>query len=415
VLRCDVKVTRQTCSRYLCHWWPAGEFCARCSASGVTQCSLMFRKQMLAFFLCAIVQGVTFARWRVTSEEQRGQGWKLYGFFTALSCLGCISGILAYAPRMCQLTTRYRADIIGKIPNRSLSEMQLFHELRAQQRRCTAAFYALFPVELAFVSVAYVLVLHRMQSFALLKSPHPARWKLAGRVFLSIVVILNLVGVCGNFAAAASYNRAADFSTLAATSYSVNDTKAGRAYALQAVGAGEVASVQRFCEVTLLIAIIAAFLVVGVNNIHTISSALRRLLTAELSLVSTGTSSFTGHPEVGRDVTIVAARSQGLQLLSRVSVTLVFVFLTFLVRSVFTIIYAMAQAFQDSFKTCASPDVPECDPCFGVYSNIQTFIIYEPAFQNMVIMLASPLTLLVARWGMAHGSARRNTNVQSEL
>ena len=131
--------------------------------------------------------------------------------------------------------------------------------------------------------------------------------------------------------------------------------------------------------------------------------------------MSTGTSSFTGHPEVGRDVTIVAARSQGLQLLSRVSVTLVFVFLTFLVRSVFTIIYAMAQAFQDSFKTCASPDVPECDPCFGVYSNIQTFIIYEPAFQNMVIMLASPLTLLVARWGMAHGSARRNTNVQSEL
>ena len=81
--------------------------------------------------------------------------------------------------------------------------------------------------------------------------------------------------------------------------------------------------------------------------------------------------------------------------------------------------YAMAQAFQDSshesFKTCASPDVPECDPCFGVYSNIQTFIIYEPAFQNMVIMLASPLTLLVARWGMARGSAHRDTNVQSEL
>jgi hypothetical protein len=369
----------------------------------------MFRQQMLAFFLCAIVQGVTFARWRAASEEQRGKDWKLYGFFSAVSCLGCISGILAYAPRMCQLTTRYRADIIGTIPNRSLSEMQLFHELRAQQRRCTAAFYALFPVELAFASVAYVLVLHRMQSFALLKSPHPVLWKLAGRVFLSIVVILNLVGVCGNFAAAASYNRAADFSILAATSYSVNDTKAGRAYALQAAGAGEVASVQRFCEVALLIAITAAFLVVGVNNIRTISSAMRRLLTAELSLVS------TGHPEVSSDVTIVAARSQGLQLLSRVSVTLVFVFSTFLVRSVFTVMYAMAQAFQDSFKTCDSPDVLECAPCFGVYSNIQTFIIYEPAFQNIVIMLASPLTLLVARWGMANGSARRDTNIQTEL
>ena len=132
----------------------------------VAACSLMFRKQILAFFLCAIVQGVAYARWRRKSDAQRGKEWKLYGLFTAVSCLGCISGILAYAPRICQLTTRYRADIIGKIPNRSLSEMQLFHELRAQQRRCTAAFYALFPVELAFVTVAYVLVLHRMQSFA---------------------------------------------------------------------------------------------------------------------------------------------------------------------------------------------------------------------------------------------------------
>lgn len=359
--------------------------------------------------MCAIVQGVAYARWRRKSDAQRGKEWKLYGLFTAVSCLGCISGILAYAPRICQLTTRYRADIIGKIPNRSLSEMQLFHELRAQQRRCTAAFYALFPVELAFVTVAYVLVLHRMQSFALLKSNHPARWKLAGRAFMSIVVVLNSVGVCGNIAAAVSYHRAADFSSLAATSYFLNDTQAGRAYALQAAGAGEVASVQRFCEVAVLTVITAAFLVVGVNNIRTIVSAMRHLLTAELSLVT------FGHPEGSRDSTFVAARSQGVQLLSRVAVSLVVVFSTFLLRSVFTVLYAMAQAFQSSFNTCTEPNVNDCDACLGLYSNVQTFIIYEPAFQNIVILLASPLALLVAWWGMLPTSTLRDTSVESEL
>jgi hypothetical protein len=124
--------------------------------------------------------------------------------------------------------------------------------------------------------------------------------------------------------------------------YSVNDT-AGRAYALQEAGDREVASVQRFFEVTLLNATRAAFVVVGANNIRTISSASRRLLTSVLSL---------GHPKVSRGVTIVEARSHGLQLLIRVSVALVFVLFNVFGLS---IMCAMAQAFQNRFNTCASP------------------------------------------------------------
>ena len=138
------------------------------------------------------------------------------------------------------------------MPVLSLSEMQQLNELRADQRRFTAAFYALFPIELAFVSVAYILVLHRMQCFALQKSKHPIRWIIAGRIFLGAVVLCNFVGICGNIAAAISYNRAADFSSFAARAYAVNDTSAGRNFEAQARGAGEVASVQRFCEVPLL-------------------------------------------------------------------------------------------------------------------------------------------------------------------
>ena len=91
------------------------------------------------------------------------------------------------------------------------------------------------------------------------------------------------------------------------------------------------------------------------------------------------------------------------------------VFSTFLLRSVFTVLYAMAQAFQSSFKTCTEPNVRDCDACLGLYSNVQTFIIYEPAFQNIVILLASPLALLVAWWGMSPTSALRDASVESEL
>jgi hypothetical protein len=143
-------------------------------------------------------------------------------------------------------------------------------------------------------------------------------------------------------AAAASYNRAAHFSTLwPPQPFSVNDT-AGRAHALQEAGDREVASVQRFFEVTLLKSTPAAFVVVGANNIRTISSAIRRLLTSVLSL---------GHPKVSRGVAVVAARSQGLQLLSRVSVALVFVLFNVFGSSTMC---AMAQAFQDRFNTRAS-------------------------------------------------------------
>jgi hypothetical protein len=351
------------------------------------------------------VQGVAYLRWRQRSSVQRQKDWKLFGFFAAISCLGCASGALAYAPRMYQLTSRYKADSINDMQtkNRSLSESQLLNELRADQRRFTAAFYALFPVELAFVSVAYLLVLHRMQSFAVKKSKHSWRWIVAGRFFLVAVVLLNVVGVVGNIAAAVSYKQAADFSSLASKAYAVNDTVAGRDFEVRARGAGEVASVQRFCEVLVLVMITAAFLIVGANNAAIISSALRVLLSAEENLSSSASFSDNGDIQ-----THAAARIQGQKLFIKVVGTVVFVFCTFLVRSVFTVLYAVAQSFPDNGKSCdSSGSATDCDLCLGVYSHIQTFIIYEPAFQNVVMLLSSPLTLMVALWGMSTERATR--------
>ena len=60
--------------------------------------------------------------------------------------------------------------------------------------------------------------------------------------------------------------------------------------------------------------------------------------------------------------------------------------------------YAFAQAFQNNADRCArSP----CNPCKNVYSNIHFWILYSPVFQPVIMIIASPLALLVALWGMS--------------
>jgi len=61
--------------------------------------------------------------------------------------------------------------------------------------------------------------------------------------------------------------------------------------------------------------------------------------------------------------------------------------MTLIVRSVFTCLFAVAQALQNTGD--------------NVHSNIQGWIVYIPAFQMVTTLIASPIALLVALWGMS--------------
>ncbi len=67
--------------------------------------------------------------------------------------------------------------------------------------------------------------------------------------------------------------------------------------------------------------------------------------------------------ERGR-ILVVAATAQGKQLQRKLWGTFLFNFFTVLLRSIFTIMYALAQRSQDYGNTCA---VSHCDPCKNVY------------------------------------------------
>ena len=81
-------------------------------------------------------------------------------------------------------------------------------------------------------------------------------------------------------------------------------------------------------------------------------------------------------------------------------ITTAVVFLAFVLRSVQSTMFAVARQLQDGARRC--PGVTSlCDPsCNNVFTHIQQWAGRTPEFQLTVVLVSSPLTLLVALWGM---------------
>ncbi len=81
-------------------------------------------------------------------------------------------------------------------------------------------------------------------------------------------------------------------------------------------------------------------------------------------------------------------------------VTTAVVFVAFVVRSVQSTMFALARQLQDTARRCPGVTSP-CDPsCNNVFTHIQRWAGNTPEFQVTVVLVSSPLTLLVALWGM---------------
>ena len=361
-------------------------------ASGTLVCSALSSRvqtqftfvQVAAFIVCALAQGIAFWRWKRLSSDEKLKGWRLYGWFCGFSFLSSIVGCAAYASRFVSLKFYYSSIALAQGSNLTLADHQLVNEGFATVLRCTAAFYFLFPFEFCFTIVAKLFVLDRMQRFAVAKSQHQRRWFLAGRGLFAVVVVGISVGILGNIATAVHYSRSADYFSQAANAYAEGKPSVAESFALQAneknANGDSSASVQRFSEVFVLLTVIAAFVIVVVNSLQIIASALRHLVAAQTRFVAaTGVSG-----EHNRQL-VAAASAQGDALHRKVLSTFVFIFGTVLVRSIFTIMYAFAQAFQNSSSNPCASSLTFCDPCLNVYSHILGWIIDTPMFQQVCI------------------------------
>jgi hypothetical protein len=321
-------------------------------------------------------------------DEDWPRVWVLYGWFSGLMCVGSVFGAVTWAFWMQALVANFTANFT---PGLSPAQAQ---SLNAQGQYWSAAFYVPYAIEFLCLSVAKLLVLHRMADFSVPKSDGLSR-RLAvwGRVVMAAVVVGNVVGLCGNVAAAVLSKQVGDLDNAAGAAFAANSTEAGNAIDVQAnqknTVANDAASVQQFCEVAVLLLIIVACAVVGAACARRIRSA--QQLHDALADISSATGAAAAAPAWRR----VRWRILG---------TAAFVFVTFLLRAVSSTTNALANALQIQVFTCNN----YCDPaCSNVWTVIQEWLQLTPEFQLIVVLISSPLALIVALWGMTDNRKQR--------
>ncbi len=84
-----------------------------------------------------------------------------------------------------------------------------------------------YAIEFFYLSVAKLLVLDRMLTFAVAREQGRAeRWSNGGRGVMAVVVLGNLVGLASNLASAVFYQQASALAAAAAESFAANTTAA---------------------------------------------------------------------------------------------------------------------------------------------------------------------------------------------
>ena len=319
--------------------------------------------------------------WRM-DEEGRRRVWSLYGWFCGLMVCGSCFGAVTWAARMTSAENGFNA-------NDAASRGERVHQMSFTALSYTwgAVFLVMYAIDFLCLSAARLMVLDRMSDFAAGQDEGTRkRWAAGGRMVMAVVVLGNAVGLAANIAAAVHIQRAAEAASTASALFAANSTQAARlSFSLSLTElqlALSISAVQSFCEVAVLLLIVAAFVVVGV-------------VCARRMVVYTRQVAYNGDLDAAVAVQDGGKR-QRLQHLG----TTAFVFVAFVVRSTQSTMIAVSRQLQDGATRC--PGVTGlCDPsCYNVFTHMNQWMAFTPEFQVTVVLVSSPLTLLVALWGM---------------
>ena len=333
-------------------------------------------------------------------EEDRGHVWWLYGWVSGLMACGSCVGAVAWAARMMNLVSIFKAD--------SSTDRAKLSSLVALSYSWRAAFTVTYAIEFLCMSVAKLMVLDRMSVFA---APQGTRmlklWVAAGRAVMAIVVLGNAVGLAANAAAAVHYQKASEAENSASAYYAASNIDAGKSSSLvsniELGRANSIASVQSFCEVAVLLLIVVAFAVVGVLSARRVSLALREV--EKMRAVQT-----LNQPGVVVSPVFAEATTQGKALRLKMAGTTAYVFVAFVARSAFSTMFALSYQLQD-FGKAICPNFPKREPCdascYNVYTHIVTWMFYTPEFQLTILLISSPLALLFALWRITPKATRQ--------
>jgi hypothetical protein len=321
--------------------------------------------------------------WRM-DEEGRQRVWSLYGWFCGLMVCGSCFGAVSWAALIMQVQNVLNAND-AFLRRRDFVQQW---SLAAISFSWNAVFRVMYAIEFMCLSAARLTVLDRFSDFAAGQDEVTRKlWAARGRIMMAVVVLGNAVGLAANVAAAVYAQRAADGYNTASALFAANSTQVANVWQYvslsqtEAQRASSMATVQYFCEVAVLLLIVAAFVVAGVACTRYIRTRLLAVDAASVPAV------------MGNYVHFV-----GGELRRRVVVTTVVVFVAFVVRSLQSTMFAVANQLQD---VASCPGVTGfCDPSCNVFTHMYGWSARTPEFRVMIVLISSPLTLLVALWGM---------------
>lgn len=327
--------------------------------------------------------------WRMNAAN-RNRVWPMYGLFCGLIAFGSCIGIATWTSKMQQLVENLLAS-----DDNSKKKFQDSNVHFAKAANWQAAFVVTYAIEFLCLSAAKLMVLDRMSAFAMPSDTesgdHMKHWRLWGKIVMAAVITGNLIGLAGNIAAAPYWGLSASYSLSA--SFGNNQSAAfGAAAKVKNDEAFSVEAVQYFCEVAVLLLIICAFAVVGFLCVRRLSTLLRSV------------NSVSG------------ASSQGNYLRKQILITTGFIFIAFLLRSVHSIMQALASRLSNSFQSCSGNTLGLCNPvCYNMWTHMLRWLQRTPEFQLSVLLISSPIALLVALWGMTSSSTLKAMSVRQDV
>jgi hypothetical protein len=309
-----------------------------------------------------------------------------YGWFSGLILFGSCVGIATWSMYLQWNSYASKSNaLILHFPSLTNEQKAQALTFLARFAFWRGAFSVTYAIEFLCLSVAKLMVLDRMSGFLSLDRQRvdgsSRRWTVGGRFVMAAVVVGNLVGLAGNVVAAVQWQPAVELWLAASAEWSASNSGAAQSNGLEGLKHNKLAmstlSIQAFSEVAVLLLIVAAFSVVGI-------ACFRRLGSLLSGLDAAG-----------------AAIADGRRLQLQIVATTAVVFITFLVRSVYSTMYALAVGLQN-FE--ADPSCPEkkdlCSSCYNVYAHMEVWMKRTPEFVLMIVLSTKPLPLLVALWGM---------------
>jgi hypothetical protein len=228
-----------------------------------------------------------------------------------------------------------------------------------------------------------------------------------GRFLIALVVFGSFIGVCCAVAAAVFFTQASDNFNAAATiavdmtngTSLLYNTTVLNAHSLVATGA-QISSVFFGFEVIALLIIVLSLFVAGVYGARRINVAILNARHAQhrLNLTQLPVLSAT-HNHNAIAVKFEHAVDNGRRLRYEILTTVVCVFVSFLLRACYSIMFAVANTLSNSSISCDN-FIGRCSPCYNDFTHMQIWMINTPSFYFSIVLISQPSALLVSLWGM---------------